>query len=255
VVPVEKVIWVVRGPAEADRGEVRDALVGQLAPTLLAQPAVRGLAMAIDDPESAGAPPPVPWPEGEPVLLATVSVWLPAYDHRGPVEERIASAVAALGLHADGYVVTESLYTDYGDNEHAAPRDWPDGTRSPGVLTVGLLQRPPDHDRLAWLRHWHGVQSPESAELQPRARYVRNLVALPLADDAPPLDGIVDEAWPSNAHVADPDLFYNGGGDPAVVQANVGRMLENVTAFLDLATFRTATMGEYLFRDPGSAAR
>ena len=39
-----------------------------------------------------------------------------------------------------------------------------------------------------------------------------------------------------------------------MVQANVERMLTNVTAFLDLATFRCATMGEYLFRDPGSPA-
>lgn len=249
---MEKVIWVVRGPVEADRGDVRDALVQQLAPTLLAQPVTLGLSVNVDDPESDGAPAPMPWPEGEDVLVATISVWFPAYDHRAPVEERIDAAVEALGLTAHGYVVTESLYTEYGSSEHGPARDWPDGERSPGVLTVGLLQCPPGHDRLAWVRHWHGVQSPESAELQPRCRYVRNLVALPLSDDAPPLDGIVDEAWPSNEHVADPDLFYNGGGDPATVQRNVERMLTNVTAFLDLGTFRTATMGEYILRSPGS---
>jgi hypothetical protein len=248
---VEKVIWVARGPADTDRGAVRDALVDGLAPALLGEPSVRGLSMAVDDPEADVAAP-VPWPDGEPVLLATISTWLPAYDHRAPVEARIRGTAAELDLVVHGYVVTESLYTEYGETEHGVPRTWPAGQRSPGVLTVGLLRRPEGHDRLAWLRHWHGVQSPESAELQPRCRYVRNLVALPLDDDAPPLDGIVDEAWPSNAHVADPDLFYNGGGDPAVVQRNVERMLANVTAFLDLATFRTATMGEYLFRDPGS---
>lgn len=248
---MEKVIWVGRGPADVDRGVLRDALVGGLAPALLATPQVRGLSMAIDDPEADVAPP-VPWPEDEDVLLATVSVWLPAYDRHGPVSERIAGAGSAHGVTFHGYVVTESLYTEYGESPSSGPRDWPDGQRSPGVLTVGLLQRPPDHDRLAWLRHWHGVQSPESAELQPRCRYVRNLVALPLDDDAPPLDGIVDEAWPSNAHVADPDLFYDGGGDPEVVQAHVERMLANVTAFLDLATFRSATMGEYLFRTPSA---
>lgn len=248
---MEKVIWVARGSGDTDRGGLRDALVGGLAPTLLAEPTVLGLSMAIDDPEADVAPP-VPWPDGEPVLLATISTWLAAYDHRVPVERAIGAVAADLGLDVDGYVVTESLYTDYGESPHGPARDWPDGVRSPGVLTVGLLQRPPGHDRMAWLRHWHGVQSPESAELQPRCRYVRNLVAFPLVDDAPPLDGIVDEAWPSNAHVADPDLFYDGGGDPAVVQRNVERMLANVTAFLDLATFRTATMGEYLFRTPSA---
>ncbi|CAN5546342.1 hypothetical protein BH24ACT4_BH24ACT4_14780 [soil metagenome] len=74
----------------------------------------------------------------------------------------------------------------------------------------------------------------------------------PLDDPTPPLEGIVLEAWPSNDHVSDPDLFYRGDGDPARVQANVDRMLANVTAFLDLSTFRTATMGEYLFRSPAA---
>ncbi len=246
---MEKVIWVARGPASIDRAALRTALVDGLAPGLLAEPDLCGLSMAIDDPEADVAPP-VPWPEGEDVLLATISAWLPAYDRHAPVSGRIDALAVDRGLTVHGYVVTESLYTEYGESEWSGPRDWPDGQRSPGVLTVGLLQRPPEHDRLAWLRHWHGVQSPESAELQPRCRYVRNLVALPLADDAPPLDGIVEEAWPSNAHVADPDLFYLGGGDPARVRAHVERMLANVTAFLDLATFRSATMGEYLFRTP-----
>lgn len=247
---MEKVIWVAWGPAGTDRAVLRDGLVGDLAPALGGEPSVRGLSMCIDDPEADVAPP-VPWPEGEDPLLATVSTWLAAYDHRGTVEGRVRRAADALGLVVHGYVVTESLYTDYGESPWSGPRDWPDGQRSPGVVTVGLLQRPLGHDRLAWLRHWHGIQSPESAELQPRTRYVRNLVAFPVGDDAPPLDGIVDEAWPSNAHVADPDLFYRGEGDPARVAAHVERMLANVTAFLDLATFRSATMGEYLFRSPG----
>lgn len=244
-------MWCAWGPAGTDRGALRDGLVDDLAPALLGEPSVRGLSMAIDDPEADVAPP-VPWPGDEDPLLATVSTWLAAYDHRGSVEGRIRRAADALGLTVHGYVVTESLYTDYGESPWSGPRDWPDGQRSPGVLTVGLLRRPPGHDRLAWLRHWHGVQSPESAELQPRTRYVRNLVAFPIDDAAPPLDGIVDEAWPSNRHVADPDLFYRGDGDPARVQAHVERMLANVTAFLDLATFRSATMGEYLFRTPAA---
>ena len=246
---MEKVIWALWGRDVTDRSTLRDLMVERLAPTLLRDPLVLGLDVAVDDPE-ADVDAPVPWPADEDPLLALVSVWLPAYDHRGPVEEQVRLLAAQLDLTVHGYVVSESLYTEYGESPWSGPRDWPDGVRSPGVLTVGLLQRPPGHDRQAWIRHWHDVQSPESAELQPRTRYVRNLVALAL-DGGPPLEGIVAEAWPSNAHVADPDLFYLGEGDPARVQAHVERMLANVTAFLDLSTFRSATMGEYLFRSPG----
>ena len=34
---------------------------------------------------------------------------------------------ATTGVRRAGYLVTESLYRDYGDNEHAPTRDWPDG--------------------------------------------------------------------------------------------------------------------------------
>ncbi|HXH58423.1 hypothetical protein [Iamia sp.] len=226
-------------------------MVDHLAPTLLDEATVLGLTMAIDDPE-VDVDPPMPWPHGEDPLLATVSVWLAAYGHRGAAEGRILAAAADDDLTVHGYLVSESLYTDYGESPWSGPRDWPDGQRSPGVLTVGLLQRPPEHERTAWVRHWHDVQSPESAELQPRTRYVRNLVVLALDSGAPPIEGIVDEAWPSKDHVRVPDLFYRGDGDPARVQAHVERMLANVTAFLDLTTFRTATMGEYLFRTPAA---
>lgn len=248
---MEKVIWALWGRDVTDRSTLRDLLVERLAPILLREPLVLGLDMAVDDPE-ADVDAPVPWPDDEDPLLALVSVWLPAYDRRGPTEGHLALLARELDITVHGYLVSESLYTDYGESPWSGPRDWPDGERSPGVLTVGLLQRPPGHDREAWIRHWHDVQSPESAELQPRARYVRNLVALGL-DDGPPLEGIVLEGWPSNEHVRDPDLFYRGEGDPTRVQANVERMLANVTAFLDLSTFRAATMGEYLFRSPGGA--
>ena len=41
-----------------------------------------------------------------------------------------------------GYLVTESIPTDYGDNQWAATRDWPDGARSPGVVMLTLMEKP-----------------------------------------------------------------------------------------------------------------
>ena len=104
--------------------------------------------------------------------------------------------------------MSESLYTDYGQNEFAAPRGWPDGERSPGLVMVTLMERPPRLGYEEWVRHWHEVQSPVSAAIQPRTRYVRNAVFRPVTEGAPPYEGIVEECWPSARHVEDPMLFY-----------------------------------------------
>ena len=117
------------------------------------------------------------------------------------------------GCTTASYLVVESLYDDYGTTPYAAPRDWPDGERSPGVLTVALIHRPEGLDYREWITRWHGTQSPVSGELQPRTRYVRNEVVRALTDGAPEIDGIVEEGWPSVEHVADPKLFFNAATD------------------------------------------
>ena len=77
-----------------------------------------------------------------------------------------------------------------------------------------------------------------------------DLVSEPLYEDygttPPTVDGIVEEAWPSPAHVADPMLFFNAAGDPGRLASNIDSMLTSVTACLDLARLRSSTMSEYL---------
>ena len=118
------------------------------------------------------------------------------------------------------------------------PRDWPDGQRSPGVLTVGLIHRPLDLGYDEWIERWHGTQSPRSGALQPRTRYVRNEVVRALTPDAPEVHGIVEEGWPSARHVADPMLFFNTGGDRLRSGRSSRRCSTNVNACLDLARLR-----------------
>jgi hypothetical protein len=155
--------------------------------------------------------------------------------------------MADLGLRSAGYLVVESLYEDYGTTPHAGPRDWADGERSPGVLTVALIHRPEGLDYREWIHRWHGTQSPVSAELQPRTRYVRNEVVRALSEGAPEVDGIVEEGWPSTGHVTDPMLFFNAGSTEEL-QTNVARMMASVEACLDLTRLRSSTMSEYPIR-------
>jgi hypothetical protein len=244
---MEKLMYVVWGTAPGeDPGagdDLRDRLLGEVAPKLFAAGA-RGLTVDVHDTEASAAPPPMPQPDDESPLAALVSVWTDAYDRRAPFED----AIGALGRRFAGYLVTESVYDDYGTTEHSGPRDWEDGVRSPGVLTVALIHRPEGLGYAEWIEAWHGTQSPLSAELQPRTRYVRNEVIRAVTGDAPEVNGIVEEAWASAEVVADPMLFFNSGGDPDVMSANVTKMLESVNACLDLARFRTNTMSEYLVR-------
>jgi hypothetical protein len=240
---VEKVVYLLWGTEGPGQGEaLRERLLGETAPILLAAGA-RGLGVNVHDDAAAEAPSPMPAPEGEAPHCAEVSVWVDSYDRRQELER----AVVAVGLPWAGYLVVESLYEDYGTTPHGPPRHWPDGTRSPGVLTVALIHRPEGLAYREWIDRWHGTQSPLSAELQPRTRYVRNEVVRALSDNSPHIDGIVEEAWPSVGHVADPLLFYNATSKEEL-NTNISRMLESVNACLDLGRLRSATMSEYLVK-------
>lgn len=231
-------IWARPAATAADHARIAAAIT---APLLALEPAQ--LWLQVDDADAEVAVP-LPPPEGEHTPMGVVSIWLDRYDDRGPFEDVLRAHCERIA----GYLVLESLYTDYGGNRHSGPRHWPDGQRSPGVTMVTLMERP---DRLSddeWVTHWHTVQSPVSESMQPRTRYVRNAVVRAVTPDAPPYRGIVEECWPSPEHITDPMLFYCADGDPEVMQSNLREMLASVTAFLDLDRIRSVTMSEYLLK-------
>ncbi len=238
---MEKLIYLLWAEG-TEPDQTRKVLLEECAPELIRRGALK-LSMNIDDSDSE-VPPPLPPPAGETSLSAEVSLWLECLDERGPFEQVLKAANARMA----GYLVTESLYTDYGGNRHSGPRTWPDGERSPGLLTVTLIEQPERLTYEEWIERWHGTQSPVSERIQPRTRYVRNAVVRPLTEEAPPYKGIVDEAWPSAEHVTDAMLFYLAEGSEERMQANVKTMLESVNAFLDMDRIRTATMSEYFLK-------
>ena len=239
---MEKLIYLARLGPHADRDEVAATMLGPVAEALLALRPI-GLSMDLRD-AGSDIPAPIPTPEGETPLHAVVSLWLDAVDYRDPLEAVLGEVTERL----DGYEVVESLYRDYGGNQWSAPRSWPDGERSPGVLTVALLQQHPDQTFDEWMTRWHTRISPITEAIQPRCRYVRNAVFRSVTPGAPPLRGIVEEAWPSLEHVTDPMLFFCGDGDQARMNANLEQMMEEITAFVDLATMRSETMSEWILK-------
>ena len=235
-------MYLLWTPEPSLPGDTERMLLQELAPQLLA---LRPRALTIDaDDSSAQVPSPLPLPEDEAPIRAVVSLWLDAYDRREPFED----ALRAHSSRYAGYLVTESMYTDYGGNQWSGPRDWPDGQRSPGILTVTMLQQKRGTSYDEWMSFWHTRQSPMSEAIQPRARYVRNSVARAITPDAPPYLGIVEESWPTVEDLTDPMRFYCGDGDPERMKANMQTMLTHIATLLDLDATRVHTMSEWILR-------
>jgi hypothetical protein len=239
---VEKLMYLLWPEVPRERAEVADAVLGDLAAQLLGLGPLR-LSIDVRDTES-DIPAPVPTPEGEMTVDAVISLWLDAVDQRPAYEEVLVGGSGRLA----GYSVVESLYRDYGGNRWSVPRYWPDGVRSPGVLTVAMLEQHPDQSSEEWITRWHTRISPITEEIQPRMRYVRNAVFRSLTEGAPPFRGIVEEAWPSLEHVTDPMLFYCAEGDLDRMNAHIVQMVEEINAFVDLSTLRSVTMSEWILK-------
>ena len=232
------ILWSIKGQ---EKKKTREILLGDLSTRIIGSGAVR-LTIDIDDPESDMRSPAPKLYSGEPIC-ALVNIWVEEMSRRKNIEDMLRYA----GFRLAGYLVEESIFTEYGGNRHAGPRDWPDGRRSPGITMVTLMERPRRLSRDEWIKRWHGTMSPVSEEIQPRTRYVRNLVVEAITPGAPPFEGIVEEAWPSKRHVSNPFLFY-GADNIWQLARNMCRILRAVKSFLDLRRIRTTPMSEYFIK-------
>lgn len=237
-------LWDARPMAPAQR---RVALLEQCAPALLALNP-HGLVLFVAD-EFADMPSPSPrFPVGTPPFVAQVNLWLEDLAGRTGYEALLRGA----GFEIAGYRVDEWLYSDYGDNPHARRRDWPDGQRSPGIQYTTLLQKPGNLSREEWMRRWFGWQSPMSEWMQPRTRYVRNVVEEALTPGAMVLDGIVEEDWPSKQHVLDKKLFFGADSAFGVIR-NILTMVNSVRRILRWWNIYSVVQSEYFLRTPRPA--
>jgi hypothetical protein len=238
---MEKLVYLVWARPSIDRVALREEALGEVVPALLAV-GVQRLEVHLDD-DAADVAGPMPAPGTELPIRMAFSFWLGAYDRRGPAE----AAIAPLGERCSGYLVTESLWGEYGDNGRRGPRDWAGGERSPGITTFSVLRRNPTLDPRTFRELWHGHQSPMSEAVQPRVRYVRNTVVHPLTPGAPPYDGIVHESWPSADLLGDLHAFHNGAEDRALGEENMRVMLDSVSQVFDLPQLRSEALSEYQF--------
>jgi hypothetical protein len=238
---MEKLVYLVWERPSIDPVALRMRFLDDVAPHLLA---LHPLALQVDlDDEHAQMPSMVPVPGDELPVRACVSIWLDAHDGRAPYEALLREA----GVRCAGYLVTESLFREYGGNEHAPARDWPDGTRSPGIITLTIFDKPAGVDDETFYGHWYGHQSPMSENMQPRARYVRNAVVRALTPGAPRYRAIVEEAWPSIEHVTNLQTFF-GASSSEELSENIRVMLDSTKLLYDPATMRNYPLSEYILK-------
>src|SRR5690606_33565085 len=112
---LEKIVilcWDSQKRAPAELGRV---LLQDLAPKLLEAGAEK-LQINVSDEHADVKSPALRGPFDDP-FVAQVNVWLKVVDDRWPIEDVLRRA----GFELAAYHVSESIYTDYGDNEHAGP--------------------------------------------------------------------------------------------------------------------------------------
>jgi hypothetical protein len=239
---MEKLVYLVWDRPLLAGAEVRTQFLDEIAPQLL-DLGVHRLQIDLDD-DGAEAGSMVPVPDDELPVRACVSLWLDAHDTRAPIEAVLATA----GIRRAGYLVTESLYRDYGDNEHAPKRSWPDGERSPGITTLTVFDKPAGVDDDTFYGHWYAHQSTMSEWMQPRARYVRNAVVRAITPGAPRYRAIVEESWPTVEQLTNLVTFFGADADPSELGERIRIMLDSTKLLYDPATMRNYTMSEYILK-------
>ena len=240
---MNKLIYLLWPRRPMEPSTRRTVLLDECAPRLL-ESGARYLSMNIDD-DFATVPSPTPTTKLTDPFVAEISIWVDDMEARGSLEWVLLDA----DFDIAGYRVREHIYTDYGGNEHGSPRDWPDGERSPAIVSVTPLERPRRIPKDKWMKHWFNRQGPMSEKMQPRARYVRNVVEEVLTPGAFPYEGIVEESWPSAKHVTNPYLFYGARNRFEVIK-NMAIMAQSVAAFLPIWKITSVTTSEYFVRSP-----
>lgn len=220
--------FVLSRPVGASLEAFSQALLG---PTAKALERFRPLALTIDvalPPESGAALNAKREVDGA-ILSGVVSVTL----SDGADALALMNVLDPTGKYVDGYAVSQDIPRDY-------ERTWELGTPSPGVRQVTLLRPKPGLAQADFMEHWHGKHGPLALEIHPIWRYDRNAVLKGLTEHTPPLSGIVALHFRELLDVTDPKRMY--GGD----DANMRRIFEDVSSFLDMKTLRVMLMREHV---------
>ena len=234
---MEKVLYVLWREPGCTGDELRDTLVGRLAPTLLAAGAASvqvNVADAAIEPAAGLRQTTAVGP-----VDAVVGVWVDSAidDRRKPFDDAVGTTPGVARFAA--YLVTESeplRNTAHPPDEHG---------RTPGFAQLVFLRCPARLTHEAWVARWHDHHTDVALDTQSTFRYVQNVVTRRLTPDAPAVDAMVEECFPAGA-MSDPHVFFDAEGDDDKLRRNLSAMVESVSAFLDLDNLDVVPTSQYL---------
>lgn len=190
---------------------------------------VRRLQLNLDDAPVVAA---MRIPHLDPPVTAVVSTW---DADPGPV----AAALGEVATTVHGYAVDERRRLD-------PPEAW-DGSRAEALANVAILRRPDDLAHPEWLRRWMVDHTPIAIRTQATFGYVQNIVLAPVTPDAPRVDAIVEELFPTAA-VTDMHAFYGSGGDDAELGRRITELMASVARIGADRDLDLVPTGRYLYR-------
>jgi hypothetical protein len=179
----------------------------------LAAAGVRRLHVNVDDDAVAPA---MRIPTFEEPIGAIVSAW----SDQAP--DAISEVLATVTSRLAGYEVEERL--------PIPPPDVADGERMDTLANVAVLRRPAELTVDEWRHNWLVDHTPVAIATQGTFGYVQNVVVRPVTEDAPSIDALVEELFPSAA-MTDMHAFYGSGGDDAELNDRFTRLMTSVARF------------------------
>ena len=174
----------------------------------LAEAGVRRLQVNVDDEPVSAA---MRIPQFDTPVGAIVSTW----DADPTLVGRHLRAVGEV----HGYAVEERRRLD--------PLESWDGTRADALSNVAILRKPADLERSEWIRRWMVEHTPIAIRTQATFGYVQNIVTGSATPDAPVVDALVEELFPS-AGITDMHAFYGSGGDDAELGRRITELMASV---------------------------
>jgi hypothetical protein len=225
---MEKLVYLLCREPDVPGADLRGALIEKAAPVLRSAGASK-ISVDVDD-EDVAQGSGVLIRRSDPPIRAMVSFWLQNADDREPCEAELAAHATGLS----GYLVVES---------RPMVHEPPVAARAPGANLVTCIAKKPDISNAEFIERWNVEHRKVAVETQSTFAYVRNAVVRRLTEDGFDWDGIVEESFPIEA-LTDPHVWYDCSSEEEYRQ-RLQRMLDSVTAFLDLSVLESTPMSEY----------
>lgn len=155
-------------------------------------------------------------PTFEKPIGAIVSVWT----DESP--DTVSAVLASVSTRLAGYEVEERL--------PIPPPEIADGERMDTLANLAVLRRPDELTVAEWRHSWLVDHTPVAIATQGTFGYVQNVVIRAVTEDAPRIDALVEELFPSAA-MTDMHAFYGSGGDDAELNDRFTRLMASVARF------------------------